>query len=47
MAGHRTEFPEFGATMIVKPDGTVDYVRWEADEEDRADESDSQPDETG
>lgn len=53
MRAHRTEFPEFGMTMVVRPDGTVDYVRWdEAGESDspdwfRADESESLSDETG
>lgn len=46
MSSNRVEFPEFGMTMVVRSDGTVDYVRWE-DDEDRADESDSPPDETG
>lgn len=39
-----TEFPEFGMTMVVDDSGNIDYVAWEYDY--RADESDSQSDET-
>lgn len=39
-----TEFPEFGLTMVTDESGQIDYIAWE--EDDRADESDSQSDET-
>ena len=30
---HRTEFPEFGMTLVVDRTGTVDFVQWENTEQ--------------